>query len=362
MADQDSLHALAQDYMAALEAHETDAVDAATRAWLRAQERAMLEVQSLISKLEAARLAGVDITPAWLYQERRLGNLLDVILRETARWAPYASGTVRELADLAMAQGLSDAKALATEAAAIHLNGVAATFATINPDNLATIVSHLADGGPLRRLLLGFGLEAAEAAQTALIQGVMLGKGSDWITQQMHQALDIPRWRAETLARTEALRAYRETSRQVYQASNVVESWTWLAALDRRCCPACVMMHGTRHPVTETLDGHPRCRCAMVPRTVSWAQIDPSLAGLADTRPVIPLGSDWFRGQDPAYQRALLGPMKYDAWTTGEIELGDVVARVYSALWGTMRRERSMIEIRQGRNPNVLSESATIGA
>ncbi len=352
----DQLHQMAQGFIDALEAREDAAVEEMARSWLVVLKRVQIETDLLLAKLEAARQSGAPVSPAWLYQENRLANLVTLVRREAWRWALTAEDPVANLVADAVRDATYQARQLATEAASVHLAGVTATFTTVTSEALEALVANLAPGGPLRALLLGYGTEAAQAAQAALIQGVTLGKGSDWIAQELRQALDIPRWRAETLARTEALRAYREASRATYAASNVVGSWEWYAALDRRCCPGCVGMHGTIHPNSETLDGHPRCRCAMVPRTLSWARIDPSLTGIPDTQPSLLSGADWLELQPEGVQRQMLGPLKFNAWKAGQITVADMVARTYSPTWGTMRRERSMVEILEGRNANTVPE------
>jgi len=90
----------------------------------------------------------------------------------------------------------------------------------------------------------------------------------------------------------------------------------------------------------------------MVPDTKSWAQIDPSLTDLPDTRPTVELGTDWFTRQAPSVQRAMMGPAKFNAWQAGEFDLDAVVARHYDPTWGTMRYERSLRAIRAGRDAN----------
>jgi SPP1 gp7 family putative phage head morphogenesis protein len=352
---------MANAYRDALEARNAAAVDRMAHSWLVAQQRVNVEMASLVSKIEAARLAGITPSPAWLYQERRLAQLTDTINGAIREWLPHAQAETAHLANVAMAEALEASQALSREAARTGLPGLEASFTDINPANMAQLLAHTAEGGPLHALLASIGGDMADQATNVLIQGVTSGKGSAWITRELANTLDIPRHRAETIARTEALRVYRETSRLTYASSNVVGSWTWLAALDRRTCPACVMMNGTHHPVTETLDGHPRCRCAMVPRTKTWEELglDPSLDKLPDTRPDIPLGKDWLEAQPPSVQRGVMGPGKYDAWKAGDLSLEDMVARTHSPEWGTMRRERSMIEIREGRNANWMPELDT---
>lgn len=347
----------AQAFRDALESSNQAAADRMARGWASGLQRVELEVQSLMAKMEAARLAGVKVNPAWLYQERRLAALVDQMSDELARWAPLAEETIRRNAYQAASDAQDQAKRLTREAARASLPGVEASFTDLSPENMASILGHLAPGGPLRDLLGSLALGAVQAAEDAILQGVILGKGSAWITRNLAKALDVPRWRAETIARTEALRAYRETSRLTYQKSNVVGTWVWTAALDRRTCPACLALHGQEFSLEENLDGHPRCRCAMVPRTLSWADINPALADLPDTRPTIITGEEWLKGQGPATQRAVLGPGKFARYQRGT-PLGDFVARTHSPEWGTMRRERSILEIDQGRNANYRDTPA----
>lgn len=358
----------AQAYRDDLERATVAASTRTAEAWLQAQQRINLEVQALLSKMEAARLAGVDPSPAWLYQERRLATLTETIQAEAARWAATAEPYVRDLAYQSAADASQNARALATEAARVDLPGVEASFTDLNPENMATILGHLAPGGPLRDLLTSLGGEAAEAATQALLEGTILGKGTDWIARQLGQALDIPRWRAETIARTESLRVYRETSRETYKRSNVVGSWTWTSALDRRTCPACVALHGTTYSLEEQLDGHPRCRCAMVPNTKSWAELglDPALDEM-NPRPPMQTGADWLKAQSPLTQKAVLGPRKFDLYANGKADLPDFVARTHSPAWGTMRRERSLKELAEGRNADYrdlppVQQSTTVRA
>jgi len=196
------------------------------------------------------------------------------------------------------------------------------------------------------------GDDATAEARRVLTRGVATGKSTDWMARRLAQALDVPRWRAETIARTEVQRVYREVTRAEFLAqADTLAGWVWTAALDARTCPACMVMHGTLHPLSATLDGHPRCRCAMVPKAKSWADL--GIEGLDDLDDDgTETGADWFARQPEATQAAILGPAKYRAWRAGEIALDDLVARTEDPAWGTMRRERSLREIREGRHPD----------
>jgi hypothetical protein len=79
------------------------------------------------------------------------------------------------------------------------------------------------------------------------------------------------------------------------------------------------------------------CRCVKMPRTKSWEDILAPLAidttSIPDTRPVVPLGPDWFANQDESFQRAVLGP-KYEGYSNGDFTLRDMVGRRSDADWG----------------------------
>ena len=58
-------------------------------------------------------------------------------------------------------------------------------------------------------------------------------------------ARSVEAW-ALTIARTEMLRPYREVTQERFKTSQMVETWTWLATLDRRTCPMCAAIPGRR--------------------------------------------------------------------------------------------------------------------
>jgi hypothetical protein len=116
----------------------------------------------------------------------------------------------------------------------------------------------------------------------------------------------------------------------------------WVAALGPRSCAACVAMHGSFHPVTERLDGHPNCRCTMVPRTKAWEDL--GLEGVPDTRPQVGRGGDWLDEQPEAVRREILGVTGAEAYDRLEVDVQDFVGRKQHARWGSMRHARSLTD------------------
>lgn len=112
--------------------------------------------------------------------------------------------------------------------------------------------------------------------RTALVQGLRLGESRDAIADRLVEVgARIPKWRARLIAQTEVIRAYSEGTRQVYQASGVVEKIRWLDG-QPGACPTCRAHNDT----VRNLDGegsnwtsrfgtyhgppaHPGCRCAI---------------------------------------------------------------------------------------------------
>ena len=349
-----TLYAQAAQYAANLANHEDLAVSQVNAAWRSVQASANADLDAVVDKYARAVARGDRISPAWAFQEARLEEALTTARREIKGFGRDAATITAHAQAESAAMAQAAARGLILPAVSPVLG---ATFSAVNPDNLKRLVGFLGDGSPLASLFDAIGIDALAQARQVLSSGVLLGRSPARITRDLHQAMDLPRHRAETIARTEVQRVYRATSRETYRANaDVLEGWVWTAKLSPSCCSACILMSGTLHDVDETLDGHPRCRCTMVPRTKSWADLlgDPSLP---DTRPPIVDGKAWFLRQSAADRRAILGPRKFAALKARKITVDDLVARPSNDQWGTMRRERSMAEIRQGRNANVPTKS-----
>lgn len=346
------LYDQAAEFDAALKARQTAAADQMLAAWTDSYWRMRTELDAVLAKMAAAREAGEILSPAWAYQQGRLKGLLDTAKREIDQYAKAASVTAKQAQSAAVRAGEVHATRLAQQAVEESL-GIEASME--RPDPTALIrqaVGFTGDGTVLaQHLSKTLAPEVVDGIRSTLIKGLALGKGQDWLVREVTRNYALAHTRAVTIMRTETQRVYREVSRQTYAAnSDVLEGWVWNAHLDAACCLGCALMDGTLHTVEETLDGHPRCRCAMIPHTKSWEDL--GVTGLADSRPITPSGRDWVQDQTPAVQRALMGPAKYDAWRKGEISLDDMVGRHHSDDWGSMRSERSLVAIREGRNPN----------
>lgn len=331
---------------------QSAAEDQVLASWRLAYTRIAAEYQQVLDKIGEAQAAGSPVSQAWLFQQERLRAAEATARAEMTRYAREATSATQEAMGAAGRASQRHAGTLVEDAtSALNLT---ASFVDLNTANLRHLTGLLAEGSPVSDLFAGLGDEVATSLREALVQGVALGHNPNKMAQRIVTALDMPRHRAVTIMRTESQRVYREVARETYQQNaDVLGGWVWTAALSPRTCVACIAMHGTVHPLTETLDGHPRCRCAMVPRTKSWADL--GVGGEAfDSRPPIPDGKAWLEGQPERVQQAIMGRAKWARWKAGDLSMDDMVARTHSGDWGTMRRERSLVEIDAGKHANTL--------
>ena len=195
-----------------------------------------------------------------------------------------------------------------------------------------------------RALFDSFGLDASANDPPELLIGLALGQNPRVVARRITEALGGYRRRAELIARTEMLRAWREASRASYLAnSDVLKGWVWHSAADERTCVMCWAMHGSEHALDEHLDDHPRGRCAMVPLTKTWAEL--GFAGIPETRAEVESGESLFARLSEEQQRAILGNAAFEAYRAGAVKLGDFVGRKSDPRWGTMRYTRSLRQI-----------------
>lgn len=119
-----------------------------------------------------------------------------------------------------------------------------------------------------------------------IADGLEAGDAIDELTQSIEDYAGFQEFRAETIARTETIRAQGECERVAWEESGVVASITWYTALDERVDDDCSFLHGKEIDIDESFlsqddltefgindyDGaidapplHPNCRCTLLP-------------------------------------------------------------------------------------------------
>lgn len=341
------VYAVADRFKRALIARESAAVREIRRYYREAEGQITKRLEKLVGEIEQWRREhpGEDVPTWWLFERERLQSLQKQIEAELTRFAERATDRIEVEQQRLIARAEADAEALAR--AALGAPGVTVTWARLPKSALEQIVGHLQDGSPLRDLLDALRPAASEVIRKELVSGLALGQNPRVVARRCRDALNGNRVRAETIARTEMLRAYRESTRQSYLAnSDVVKGWVWHAARDGRTCAMCWAMHGTKHTLDERLDDHPRGRCAMVPETKTWAEL--GFEGIPETRPEIETGESLFAKLPEEQQRQILGNAAFEAYKAGTVKLADFVGQKSDPRWGTMRYVRSLREILGG--------------
>jgi len=290
---------------------------------------------------------GQPIPLEWLYEQHRLEVITSWIEGQINQFAALAQMQTGQLQSMGTSLGQQAGMALLNSTIPA---GVSWSFGLPSPQAIQGMVGATQAGSPLADLFNGFGAEAAQGAKTALISGVTLGYNPRQIAPSIQDALNISRYRALTIARTEMVRTYRGAAHETYRANDdVVEGWIWVCALLRSSCAACVAMNGTEHSLDEELNDHPNGACTPVPKTKSWSDILGPLgidtSDIPDTSVQIESGSDWFDNQSADTQRAILGPAKYDAFQNGDFTLDDIVGTNDDPDWGKSIYERSLKDL-----------------
>ncbi len=183
----------------------------------------------------------------------------------------------------------------------------------VRGDNVGT----LSDGPPLRDLLDDLPAGAAQRVEDGLVKSLVLGWNP---AREMADGLDPGRYRALTIARTEELRSFRGAALQTYRGnSDIISGWVGVAAHGSRTC---IVLDGKVYGLDEDPDFHVNDRCTLRPRLRHEERLDRMT------------GEEWFHQQPEAVQRQMMGPLAFDAWKRGEIELADMVRVVHDDRWG----------------------------
>jgi hypothetical protein len=342
-----TLQSTIKEYRAQLLQRQQQAQFALERAYRQTLQSLQPALDNLYNQIEDVQSQGEEIPPSWLYEQKRLEAIQSLIQGQIDHFGALAQMQTGQMQHYAAQLGVQSGMAALD---ATVPTGVNWSFGVPSTKAIADLVGATQKGSPLNDLFQGFGAEAADGAKNALISGVTLGYNPRQIAPMVQGALDVPRYRALAISRTEGLRAYRSANLETFNAnSDVVQGWIWQCDLSPRTCAACIAMQGTEHDLSEDMASHVNCRCVQIPKTKGWNDILGPLgidtSDLEDTSPDIVDGSDWFANQDESTQRAILGNAKYEAWSNGDFTLSDVVGYNHDKQWGKSVYEKPLKEL-----------------
>jgi len=314
---------------------ERAAASEMVRVYGEAWQRIQGELKQLDAEYQNMKSLGVQPGTDWIYQFNRARAFRDQVEGELNQFAQYAEKSTREQMREAISAADDHAETLTRKAAKKATAGISFNWNHVPTDAIAAMVGLTQTDSPLHRLFVSISAEGTQAAEDALINGLLMGYNPRKTAPLVKKALGVNLSRALQISRTETLRAYREATRQHYQANeDVLDGWIWSSACDGRTCASCWAMHGTKHGLNERLDDHPNGRCAMIP---SLRNEDLDFG--------IEPGEKAFERLSDTEQLNVLGPAKFAAYKDGEIKLTDLVGRKYSKEWGWTRSEKSLKDV-----------------
>lgn len=325
------------------DAHATEI----TRGYRAVRDRLGRDLSGLLSQIDQARLRGDRIKPTWIYRQERYRSLIEQLEERMGEWLGGAHAEIVDGQRDAISAAETDAEDLTVLAMGPAPDkaqaAVRTRFNSLPAMALDAMLGKTRDGRPLALLLLELVPAHVVAVRDALAYGVGSGRGTREIAADITEISRVPLTRALTIARTEVIDSYRDASDLAYRETRMIDEWEWFATLSERTCVVCLAMHGTRHPVGETLDSHPACRCTKLPVAPSYADL--GYADIPDDRPRVETGEEAFERLSRAEQLAIVGPGKLELIEAGEVRLPDLVRFTQSARWARGRREATLAEL-----------------
>ena len=322
---------------------EREAANRLVQTYGRAYTKMGTSIEALIKQVGSLK----DPDRADVVRMAALRSLQSQVVSELNTFSAYADTEISRAATAAIQSGLLDSRALSVAAmggTGPGARALAAGWDMLPTESVETMLGFLADDSPLHTTLVKkLGPAVAQKMGDALVDGIALGMNPRKVAEIVRRELGVGLTWALTTARTAQINAYREAARANYVAnSHIVGGWTWLSALGDRTCMSCLNMHGSFHPVTESLNDHHAGRCVPIPYVKQAAAF-----GLP--QPEIEPGEQWFNRQPEAFQRERLGPGRFDAWKAGKFDFRDLSVPYRDPVYGEMLREATLKGLLTGK-------------
>lgn len=259
-------------------------------------------------ELFTRRVMEEGITPTAIlsrqFQLDRYNELLRQTRREMDKYTDYLAPLIETGQRQAGAAGI--AQSIAAIETVGEMNDITIKFDRLPVSAIEDMVGLAGDGSPLRATLTSTYGVGANGMLDRLVRGVALGQNPRVVARSMvRDGLSQSLSRMMTVARTEQLRVYKESSLSTYRSSGVVSKYKRLSAHDSRVCVGCLSQDGKEIELSESFKSHPNCRCAAVPVVNGM----PPVKWLS--------GGDWLAEQPHDVQVEILGPSRFGMWQNG---------------------------------------------
>ena len=309
---------IAEEYRRQLNANEKQVLTEIARSWAKVIVKMEGEYKSLLEVVEQARAEGQPISRSWLYS---LTNYRHMKAQAEELTETFADGTVDRV------QAMKKADAQLGLDQANDMLGVLAPdspdWTRLNVSGLENMSANLADGSPLKKLIMESAKESAQEVEDTLLNGIAIGQGTSHIGWVMSQVSNLPYERAYRIARTEIARAYRSASHEQYKKSGIIIGYRRMCYKPTACF-ACLMMDGEFYPIGQgALQDHPNGKCTPIPVKEG-----------SDTRDR-QAGKEWFMRLAEDDQRKLMGNKRFELWKSKQIrDLTKFVEVKDNPVWG----------------------------
>ena len=212
--------------------------------------------------------------------------------------------------------------------------GVAVNWGRVNEKALDDIVTRTTQ--QIESLLKPLPKQQQSVMRATLIRGIAVGdnprEAARLMLQRLGGVFDGGRNRAEVIARTEMLDAYRAANTASLNANtSVVASVMWSATKSDRTCPACLALDGTTYPVgTPGPIDHQCGRCTFIPVTKTWKEL--GFTGIEEP-PAYQTGREWFAQQPEDVQRQIMGAERLSRLQSGDLDWDQIAVVRHSDGW-----------------------------
>lgn len=301
------MYRTAQRFRSKLIKHENSAVRQTTLLYDTALYRLQDDLRKFDERIARQLANGEPQTAVQAMMRTRLLILIDETEDRLSRLAKPA------------ADATTDAQRSAVRAVNAARNEIVlgTSFAALDEDAIETFVGFSSGRTPLAELFRNVAKQSAEHLRMTLVTGLARGTNPVQVVRELMGVANISRSRAETIARTEMLRAAREAQRTIY-ADNDVMFYQRVATQDARVCLGCLALSGTIHPTSDLMPSHPNCRCVMVPMVPGVATIDHATI---------------LQGLDEDEKRTIFGAKRWELYNNGT-PIADMVGVRNNAEWG----------------------------
>jgi SPP1 gp7 family putative phage head morphogenesis protein len=281
-------------------------------------------LQSLERQIAERLAAGETVSADWLFKQDRYRTLIRETNQLMTQYGAVTQTVTTAAQQAAVRASLVEAgRELMAVSGGSDIAQLAAGWAAIPEQSVINMVGALQQSTPLGQLFAGFGPDAVKDVNRALVQGLALGLNPRETANNLRSALNITRARAETIVRTETLRAANKSMIAAFEESGVVKGWRWSASLSPRTCVACLSRHGKVYPLSKAMDRHVNCRCSASPYIGDGSDVEWES------------GSDWIKRQPAALQDTVLGREGGSLFRSGNLLLEDFERVTTSPQWGS---------------------------